>query len=63
MTEQNKEERRLSKAVITLMRQPKFAFYSGMLMMGRTSVEDHGVPTAYTDGRNRKFGRQFVKEM
>jgi predicted metal-dependent peptidase len=61
MSEQGKEERRLSKAVITLMRQPRFAFYSGMLMMGRTSVEDEGVPTAYTDGRNRKFGREFIR--
>jgi len=61
MIESRKEERRISKAVITLMRQPKFAFYSGILMMGRMTVEDEGVPTAYTNGRERKFGRQFVK--
>jgi len=56
----HKEERRLSRAIIALMRQKKFAFYSGILMSGRTYV-DEDFPSAYTDGRNRKFGRQFIK--
>ena len=60
MDTKDKEERRLSRAIITLMRQRQFAFYSGILMAGRTYV-DETFPTAYTDGRNRKFGRQFIK--
>lgn len=61
MATQN-QERRLSKAIISLMRQKKFAFYSGALMMGSTFVDDN-VPTAYTDGIHRKFGRKFIDEL
>jgi hypothetical protein len=61
-TTEDREARRLSKAIIGLMRQPKFAFYSGALMMGRTYIDD-ATPTAYTDGVNRKFGRAFVKQL
>lgn len=53
------EERRVQKAKITLMRNPKFALWSGILMVGRTSVVDN-VPTACTNGRDEKYGRAFV---
>jgi predicted metal-dependent peptidase len=56
------EERKVQKAKITLMRNPKFALLSGVLMVGKTSVVD-GVPTACTNGRDEKYGREFVKKL
>jgi len=53
------EERRVQKAKITLMRDPKFALWSGILMVGRTSVSDD-IPTACTNGRDETYGRKFV---
>jgi predicted metal-dependent peptidase len=54
------EERKLQKAKITLMRDPNFALLSGVLMVGRTSV-DEDTPTARTNGRDEWYGRKFVK--
>jgi predicted metal-dependent peptidase len=56
---QDKTERRLKKVKIGLMRNPKFALWSGILMLGKTSVDD-SVPTACTNGRDEKYGRAFV---
>ena len=53
------EERRVQKAKITLMRDSRFALWSGILMVGRTSVVDN-IPTACTNGRDEKYGRKFV---
>jgi predicted metal-dependent peptidase len=52
-------ERRIQKAHVTIMRSPLFAMYSGLLMVGNTSVRDD-IPTACTDGRNKMYGRAFV---
>lgn len=56
------EERKLQKAKITLMRNPKFALLSGILMVGRTTVDDN-VPTACTDGRDERYGREFIQKL
>ena len=56
------EERKLQKAKITLMREPMFALYSGLMMVGRTSIADN-VPTACTNGRDEIYGRAFVREL
>jgi predicted metal-dependent peptidase len=56
------EERKLQKAKISLMRDPKFALLSGVLMVGRTSVDDN-VPTACTNGRDERYGRKFINEL
>ena len=53
------EERKVQKAKITLMRDPRFALWSGILMVGRTSVVDN-ISTACTNGRDEKYGRKFV---
>jgi predicted metal-dependent peptidase len=53
------EERKVQKAKITLMRDPRFALWSGILMVGRTSVVDN-IPTACTNGRDERYGRKFV---
>jgi predicted metal-dependent peptidase len=55
-------ERRLKKIKIGLMRNPKFALWSGMLMLGKTEVVDN-FPTAYTNGRDEKYGRKFIEEL
>lgn len=56
------EERRVQKSKISLMRNPKFALLSGVLMVGRTKVVDN-IPTACTNGRDESYGRKFVKEL
>jgi predicted metal-dependent peptidase len=56
------EERKLQKAKIALMRSPKFALLSGILMVGTTRVDDN-TPTACTNGRDERYGRAFVKEL
>lgn len=56
----DKAERRLKRVKITLMRNPKFALWSGILMLGKTEVVDN-IPTACTNGRDEKYGRQFIE--
>jgi predicted metal-dependent peptidase len=56
------EERKVQKAKISLMRSPKFALLSGILMVGRTSVVDN-IPTACTNGRDEEYGRKFVTKL
>jgi predicted metal-dependent peptidase len=60
MLDQDKAERRLKKAKIALMRNPKFALWSGILMLGKTEVSDE-VPTACTNGRDEMYGRTFIE--
>jgi len=61
-TVKDKEERKLHKCKIALMRNSKFALWSGIMMVGTTSISD-GVPTAYTDGRDEVYGRDFIKRL
>jgi len=56
------EERKLQKAKIALMRSPKFALLSGILMVGTTRVDDN-IPTACTNGRDERYGRAFIKSL
>lgn len=56
------EERKVQKAKVALMRNPKFALLQGILMVGKTSVVDD-IPTACTNGRDESYGREFVKEL
>jgi len=53
------DEERLKKQHIVLMRHPETALYGSIMMMGESVVED-GIPTAYTDGLNKKYGREFM---
>jgi len=55
------EERKLKKCKINIMRNPKFALWSGIMMVGKTSVDDD-FPTAYTNGRDEVYGRGFIRE-
>ena len=58
----DKEERRLSKVKISIMRNPKFALWSGLMTVGKTSVVED-VPTACTNGRDEQYGREFIKKL
>ena len=55
-------ERKLQKVKIDLLRNPKFALMSGILMVGKTSIKDD-IPTAATNGRDEFYGREFVDKM
>lgn len=56
------EERKLQKAKISLMRDPKFALLQGIMMVGKTCVDD-SIRTACTDGRDERYGRSFIKDL
>jgi hypothetical protein len=58
----DREERKLKKAKITLMRTPEFIHLSGVMMAGKTSVDDN-TPTAYTNGRDEVYGRNILTWM
>ena len=58
------EEQRLTKAVVSIMGNPKYTALSGVLMIGdRNIVDDPSVPTACTNGRDEMYGREFVKQL
>lgn len=58
----DREERKLKKAKISLMRNNKFISLGGVMMMGTTKIDDT-VPTAYTNGRDEVYGRGILKWM
>jgi predicted metal-dependent peptidase len=62
MMNTDKEERKLKKVKINLMRQKEFARWSALMMVGKTELSDT-VPTAYTNGRDEVYGRAFVKAL
>ena len=55
-------EQRLTRAVVWLMNEPKYAAFSGLYMMGKTEVKD-GIPTACTNGRDEFYGRKFLESL
>jgi predicted metal-dependent peptidase len=55
-------EERLKKQHIILMRHPETALYGSIMMMGESVVEE-GIPTAYTDGLNKKYGKEFMDKL
>lgn len=59
----SKQEIRVKKAHIALMKHPETALYSGVMLMGKSEVVDDGCPTAYTDGVNKVYGRKFLETM
>jgi predicted metal-dependent peptidase len=55
-------ERKLTRVVIDLMRNPLFADMSGIFMMGTKTVSDD-IPTAATNGRDEIYGRAFIDSL
>jgi len=58
----DKEERKLKKVKINLMRDSQFALWQGVMMVGKTSISD-AIPTACTNGRDEIYGRQFIRDL
>ena len=56
----NKQEVRLKKAHIALMKHPETALYSGVMLMGKSEVSDD-MFTAYTDGVNKRYSKPFLE--
>lgn len=56
------QETRLKKAHIALMKHRETALYSGVMLMGKNAVIEDNV-TAYTDGVNKKYGREFISKL
>jgi predicted metal-dependent peptidase len=56
------EETRLKKAHVALMKHPETALYSGVILMGENSVIEEKT-TAYTDGRNKRYSREFISKL
>jgi hypothetical protein len=56
----DKQETRIKRAHIALMKHPETALYSGVMLMGTTEVVDAKF-TAYTDGVNKKYSRSFLR--
>ena len=64
MLNQLTEEQRLTKAVVSIMGNPKYTALAGVLMIGnRNIVDDPTIPTACTNGRDEMYGREFVKQL
>jgi len=57
-----KAEQRIELVHVSLMRNPQFALFAGLFMVGRTSVSDL-VQTARTNGRDAEYGRDFVDSL
>ena len=53
------QETRLKKAHVALLKHPETALYSGVILMGKSSVDDEKF-TAYTDGFNKRYSREFI---
>ncbi len=52
-------EQRLTKNITTIMGHQRYVALAGVLMLGKSGIED-GCPTAYTNGRDAYYGREFV---
>ena len=55
-----KQNTRIKRGHIALMKHPQTALYSGVMLMGSSAVEDAPF-TAYTDGVNKKYGCAFME--
>ena len=56
----NKQEVRLKKAHIALMKHPETALYSGVMLMGKSEISEE-MFTAYTDGVNKRYSKPFLE--
>lgn len=53
-------EQRIQRAHIQLMSHKKFCLFAGIFMLGKTEVSDAKSMTAMTNGKDVKYGRNFV---
>ena len=52
-------EQRIKKVVIWMMNDARFAFFSGVAMMGKSEISKQ-VPTAATNGRDKLYNPDFI---
>ena len=57
-----KQETRLKKAHVFLLKHPKVQALGGIILMGTNEVVK-GIPTAYTDGLNKRYGEEFLAKL
>ena len=62
MQASDKQEKRVKRAHIALMKHPQTALYSGVMLMGKSDVVDEDF-TAYTDGVNKRYSRSFLESI
>lgn len=55
-------EQRLSKAVVSIMGNPKYTALAQVLVIGNRTVNDK-IPTACTNGRDEIYGRKFIESL
>ena len=55
-------EQRIERTHVRLMQSPDFCLFSGVFMVGKVSVSDT-CKTARTNGRDVKYGREFVDSL
>ena len=53
---------KIQRAHVALMKHQETASYTEFFLMGSSSI-DEGVPTAYTDGFNRVYGKEFIEKL
>ena len=64
MLNQLTEEQRLTKAVVSIMGNPRYTALAGVMMIGdRSIVDDPNIPTACTNGRDEMYARDFVTSL
>lgn len=56
----HKQEVRLKKAHIALMKHPETALYSGVMLMGKSEIVNEKF-TAYTDGVNKRYSKPYLE--
>ena len=56
-------EKRIEVVHVSLMRDPKFALFAGLFMVGKISIVESEHYTASTNGRDAKYGRTFVDSL
>lgn len=62
MEVKNKQEVRIKKAHIALMKHGDTALYSGVMLMGNSEVSEESF-TAYTDGVNKRYSRPYLEKV
>jgi predicted metal-dependent peptidase len=59
LTPHDPVDRKLKRVKINLMRDPRFAYWRGIMMVGKTTI-DPDVPTACTDGCDEMYGPDLI---
>jgi predicted metal-dependent peptidase len=56
-------QQKLERAFLWIMKNPSYVAYTGVLMVGNSTLVDQPGFTARTDGKNVEYGREFVDSL